>query len=148
MVAATVFFRAMICADIPKIAVENPVMHGHGVERVGKKQDQTIQPYQFGHPESKRTCLWLKGLPPLVPTNILSKPACGYWDNQCPGGQNKLGPGPNRAKLRSTTYRGIAEAMADQWGKTILKLGNVQVVIPFETEEEKEQAIEKDRLLS
>lgn len=60
--------------------------------------------------------LWLKNLPPLVPTNVLAKPARGYWDNQTPSGQNKLGPSPTRAHERSRTYAGIAEAMAEQWG--------------------------------
>jgi hypothetical protein len=71
----------------------------------------------FGHPESKKTGLWLHGLPKLVPTNILDVPACGYWDNQTPSGQNKLGPSPDRAEIRARTYTGIAQAMAEQWGK-------------------------------
>lgn len=77
---------------------------------------QIIQPWQFGHPESKATCLWLKGLPPLKPTNVLPKPASGRWDNQTASGQNKLAPSADRWKIRSKTYLGIAEAMADQWG--------------------------------
>lgn len=77
---------------------------------------QIIQPYEFGHPESKKTCLWLNGLPKLKPTNILEIPKCGYWENQTASGQNKLGPSPDRAKIRSKTYQGIADAMAVQWG--------------------------------
>lgn len=108
------FFKRLLTADIPRIAVENPVMHKYAVEIIGRRQDQTIQPYQFGHPESKRTCLWLKGLPNLTPTDVLVKPD-GGWENQTPSGQNKLGPSADRWKLRSATYVGIANAMADQW---------------------------------
>jgi hypothetical protein len=110
------FFYRLLHADIPQIAVENPVMHKYAVEIIGRKHDQTIQPYQFGHPESKRTCLWLENLPKLTSTNLLEKPASEKWDNQTPSGQNKLGPSPERWKLRSMTYQGIANAMADQWG--------------------------------
>jgi hypothetical protein len=115
---AAEFFRLLLEAPIPKVAVENPVMHKYAVEIIGRRQDQTIQPYEFGHPESKRTGLWLKGLPRLVPTRILDKPERGYWDNQTPSGQNKLGPSPDRWKQRSTFYKGWAEAMADQWTRT------------------------------
>jgi len=132
MVKAASFFRLFLCSGIPKICVENPVIHGYAMEYIGKKYAQTIQPYQFGHPESKRTCLWLKGLPELKPTNILTKPECGYWDNQCPSGQNKLGPSPDRAKVRSQTYQGIGEAMANQWGQDKLILGPTQRIIAFE----------------
>jgi hypothetical protein len=76
---------------------------------------QYIQPWQFGHPESKKTGLWKRNLPDLVPTDILEKPG-EHWLNQTPSGQNKLGPSPDRAALRSRTYEGIAKAMAEQWG--------------------------------
>lgn len=112
---AAEFFRYFLNAPVAKVCVENPVMHGYGVQKVGRKHDQTIQPYQFGDPESKRTCLWLKGLPLLVPTNVLPRPATG-WANQTPSGQNKIGPSPDRWKARSRTYVGIAKAMAEQWG--------------------------------
>lgn len=116
MERAAQFFRRFLEADCPRVAVENPVPHGYAVEIIGRKYDQTIQPYQFGHPESKRTCLWLKGLPRLRPTLVLDRPACGHWDNQTPSGQNKLSPSSDRWRLRSRTYEGIAEAMAEQWG--------------------------------
>lgn len=111
------FVRRLLDAPIPRIALENPV---GCISTHIRKSDQIIQPWQFGHPESKQTALWLKGLPKLVPTNVLTptqfqvngKPR---WDNQTPTGQNRLGPGPNRWKLRSVTYPGIADAMADQW---------------------------------
>jgi len=106
------FFMMFANYDCPKIAIENPV----GImSTIWRKPDQIIQPYEFGEPESKKTCLWLKGLPKLIPTNILEKPANGYWSNQTPSGQNKLGPSDNRAKIRSKTYLGIAKAMAEQW---------------------------------
>lgn len=110
---ATLFFFSLVDARIPKIAIENPIgcMSTHY-----RKPDQIVQPWQFGHPESKATCLWLKNLPCLQPTNILPKPECGYWANQTPSGQNKLGPSKDRAKIRSTTYEGLADAMAEQWG--------------------------------
>jgi hypothetical protein len=111
--AAIEFFMALADADCPRIAIENPVGF---MSSVWRKPDQIVQPYWFGHPESKKTCLWLKGLPLLKPTNILGLPGRGYWDNQTPSGQNKLGPSPDRAKKRSITYSGIAQAMGDQWG--------------------------------
>jgi hypothetical protein len=106
------FVRALMAASIPRICIENPVSV---ISSRIRRPDQIIQPWQFGHPEAKTTCLWLKGLPPLKPTKVLKKPACGYWSNQTPSGQNKLGPSPTRAKERSRTYQGIANAMADQW---------------------------------
>jgi hypothetical protein len=80
-----------------------------------RKPDQIIQPYWFGHLDAKRTCLWLKGLPPLVPTSRMPKPATG-WKNLTPSGNNKVGEQKDRAKIRSRTYKGIATAMAMQWG--------------------------------
>ena len=97
--------------NAPQVAMENPV----GVLPI--KATQYVQPYQFGHPESKKTGLWLHNLPPLLATKTLAKPDCGYWDNQTPSGQNKLGPSADRWKIRSETYQGIADAMAQQWGE-------------------------------
>jgi hypothetical protein len=95
-----------------RVSIENPV----GVmSSKWRKPDQIIQPYHFGHPESKSTCLWLRGLPKLKPTKVIEKPKTG-WENCTPSGQNKLGPSADRAKLRSKTYSGIAKAMAEQWG--------------------------------
>jgi len=113
------FIKYLLSSDIEYIALENPV--GCISTRI-RKPDQKIQPYHFGHPESKTTCLWLKNLPPLKPTNILEKPSRGYWENQTPSGQNKLGPSEDRSLIRSITYPGIASAMADQWGSYILKI--------------------------
>lgn len=113
-VEALVFVQRLLSCYIPKIALENPI--GCISSRI-RKPDQVIQPYYFGDPESKKTCLWLKGLPKLVATNILQKPACGYWNNQTPSGQNKVGETKHRWKTRSRTYDGIALAMSTQWGK-------------------------------
>lgn len=106
------FFMMFANNHNPKIAIENPI----GIMSTKfRKPDQIIQPWQFGHPESKATCLWLKGLPKLKPTRTLPLPASGRWENQTASGQNKLGPSPERAKLRSKTYQGIAKAIATQY---------------------------------
>jgi len=87
-----------------KIAIENPI----GIMSTRyRKPDQIIQPWQFGHGETKATCLWLKGIPKLRPTNIVKGREQRIW---------KMGPSPDRAKLRSKTFPGIAKAMAEQWG--------------------------------
>ena len=110
---ALAFVRALMAAPIPRIAVENPIGR---ISTAIRKPDQVIHPWEFGHPESKTTCLWLTGLPPLLPTSVLTLPVSGRWANQTASGQNKLGPSADRWKIRSATYAGIAEAMADQWG--------------------------------
>ena len=101
------FFRQLLNANIPKIAIENPIPHRYAVAEIGRKYDQIIQPWQFGHGETKATCLWLKNLPLLEPTNIVTerKPRAHYEP-----------PSADRWKNRSRTYRGIADAMAAQWG--------------------------------
>jgi hypothetical protein len=110
---ALAFVRKLLGAPVDKIALENPV--GVISTRI-RKPDCIIQPYEFGHPESKKTCLWLKNLPVLKPTHICQKPASGHWENQTPSGQNRLGPSSDRWKERSKTYPGVASAMAKQWG--------------------------------
>ena len=107
------FVRLLASADIPRIAIENPI---GCLSTRWRKPDQIIQPHQFGHPESKATCLWLKGLPPLMASNPLKLPDSGRWENQTSSGQNKLPPSKDRWKIRSLTYQGIADAMAAQWG--------------------------------
>jgi len=96
-------------APIERIAVENPVMHRHAKARIVNYAEpaQSVQPWQFGHGETKRTCLWLKNLPKLRPTNIVS----GREQRV-----HRMPPGPDRRKERSRFFSGIAEAMADQWG--------------------------------
>lgn len=97
------FFMAFVNADCPRIAIENPV----GIMSTKyRKPDQIIQPWQYGHGETKATCLWLKGLPMLQPTEIVDGREQRVW---------KMPPSKNRAKMRSKTFPGIAKAMADQW---------------------------------
>lgn len=101
------FFKWMMELPCSRIAVENPIMHKYAVEIIGRRQDQVVQPWMFGHGECKATCLWLKNLPTLKPTNIVS----GREQRL-----HRLPPGPDRWKLRSMTFQGIADAMAEQWG--------------------------------
>jgi hypothetical protein len=116
--AALDFVRFLMDAPIPRICIENPISV---ISTRIRKPDQIIQPWQFGHPESKSTCLWLKGLPKLVATQVLQLPASGRWQNQTASGQNRLPPSPDRWKERSRTYQGIADAMAAQWGRTLTR---------------------------
>ena len=118
MIEGAVFFRKILNANIPHIAVENPVMHKWAKKVIGEDYTQSVQPYEFGHPKSKRTCFWLKNLPKLEPTNVLERES-GTWDNQTPSGQNKLGPGEDTAKKRSKFWPNMAEAMAKQWGDVL-----------------------------
>ncbi|MBS5808135.1 hypothetical protein [Desulfovibrio piger] len=110
------FVMRLMSVNIPMIAIENPI---GCLSTAIRKPDQIIQPYQFGEDASKATCLWLKNLPPLIPTQYVEprivngKPR---WGNQTDTGQNKLPPSADRWKLRSITYKGIASAMASQWG--------------------------------
>lgn len=101
------FFRDLLNYPIERIAVENPIIHKHAAQIIGRRQDQSIQPWQYGHGEIKATCLWLKNLPKLEPTNIVEgrKPRV-----------HRASPGPDRWKERSRTLPGIAAAMAEQWG--------------------------------
>jgi hypothetical protein len=102
--AAVQFFNCFIYCQIPRKAIENPI----GImSRIYGKPQQIIQPWQFGHGETKATCLWLKNLPKLEPTNIVEGREAKV--HRCP-------PGPDRWKIRSRTYQGIADAMANQWG--------------------------------
>lgn len=137
------FVRRLLDAPIPYIALENPVSV---ISSKIRKPNQIIQPWQFGHPESKSTCLWLKCLPRLNPSNVVRHryyrcgcgnvfpaelgkygccptPAKMKWDNQTKSGQNKLPPSPDRWKERSRTYQGIADAMAQQWVEYIIQAG-------------------------
>jgi len=110
------FAMALWHAPIPLIAMENPI--GCLSTHLGKPA-QYIQPYEFGEDASKRTCLWLKGLPRLKPTRYIEPRIIDgkkRWANQTDSGQNKLGPSEDRAKIRSLTYQGWADAFADQWG--------------------------------
>ena len=104
---AAKFFRSLLEADIPKLCIENPIPHKYAVKEIGRKYDQIIQPWQFGHGETKATCLWLKNLSELQATNIVS------------GREQRIFNLPKNAarwRLRSITFQGIADAMAEQWG--------------------------------
>ena len=107
------FVGLLMSSPIEKICIENPVSI---ISTRIRKPDQIIQPWQFGHDASKKTCLWLKNLPLLKETNRLPGDNTTRRANQTPSGQNKLGPSPSRQKERSKTYSGIARAMASQWG--------------------------------
>lgn len=110
---ALAFVRQLLEAPVPRIALENPISI---ISSRIRKPDQIVHPWQFGHDASKTTCLWLKNLPALTPTDVLPGGRSARRANQTASGQNKLGPSPDRWKLRSMTYTGIATAMADQWG--------------------------------
>lgn len=114
---ALAFVRLLMNAPIDRICIENPVSV---ISSRIRKPEQTIQPWQFGHDASKRTCLWLKNLPTLAPTSIIEPRIVDgrkRWGNQTDSGQNRLGPSDDRWKIRSETYAGIANAMAEQWGR-------------------------------
>jgi site-specific DNA-cytosine methylase len=108
--AALDFVRMLMDAPIPMIAIENPVSI---ISSAIRKPDQIIQPWQYGHGETKATCLWLKGLPLLTPTQIVSGREARV---------HRMPPSPDRWKERSRTYQGIADAMADQWGGMALEV--------------------------
>jgi len=113
---ALAFVRLLMNAPIKRIAIENPVSV---ISSRIRKPDQIVHPYQFGHDASKATCLWLKNLPPLKPTQYVEPRIVNgrkRWGNQTASGQNKLGPSADRWKIRSETFAGIAAAMATQWG--------------------------------
>ncbi len=101
------FFRACLNANAGMVCVENPIPHRYAVDGIGVRYSQIVQPWQYGHGETKATCLWLRGLPKLIPTNVVS----GRADRI-----HRAPPGPDRWRIRSRTFVGIAEAMAEQWG--------------------------------
>lgn len=116
--AGAALFSACWNAPIERIAVENPVMHRHAKERIVGYQPpaQTVQPWWFGEPAFKATSFYLKGLPPLRPTNRLTPPKPGTAEHRRWSAIHRASPGPDRWRIRSRTFQGIAEAMADQWG--------------------------------
>jgi hypothetical protein len=104
-------FRALLNAPIPRIAVENPIMHKYAVAEIGRKQDQVVQPWMFGEPVQKAIGLWLVGLPLLLATG----PMCEERHQLV----HKMSPSPDRAKNRSRFFPGVAAAMASQWGEPL-----------------------------
>lgn len=115
MIRASRFFKLILSQKCEKICIENPIMHKYAKEIIGQSQSQVIQPFMFGHPERKATCLWLKGLSLLKETNNVKQEMLKLPKKE----QNKIhyaSPGKDRWKVRSKTFSGIAQAMADQWG--------------------------------
>lgn len=115
LIDGAVFFRDLLEAPIPRIAVENPVMVGWAKKIIGSEPAQFIQPYDFGHLERKATGLWLKNLPVLTPTNDVKAETLALPYSET-AKVHHASPGADRWKDRSRTYEGIAQAMADQWG--------------------------------
>lgn len=115
MVEGATFFRRLLDAKVPRIAVENPTMHGYATSIVGERATQTVHPWQHGHMQTKATGLWLRNLPPLIETRNVKAPMM-----ELPIAERSMihyaSPGADRWKLRSTTFSGIAAAMAEQWG--------------------------------
>lgn len=114
--AALQFMKAIMELSVPKIAMENPIGK---FSTWGRKPDQIVQPHWFGDPAFKATCLWLKGLAPLTATNPLKIPLKGTPEWTAWNKIHRMAPGPNRARDRSETFQGIADAMAEQWGGAI-----------------------------
>ena len=116
LVAGAALFNACWNAPIPRVAVENPIMHKHARALITHWQrPQIVQPWWFGDAAFKATGLYLRGLPPLQPTNRLTPPASGTDAHKAWSAIHRASPGPNRWKLRSRTFQGLADAMADQW---------------------------------
>ena len=111
MIESAYNFKRLLDAPIPRICGENPIPYRDAAKIMGK-YSQKIQPYEFGHPERKGTCLWLRHLPPLIPTKIVPLPEKRSEAQRL----HYLSPSPERARLRSISFKGIGEAMADQWG--------------------------------
>lgn len=114
--AATFYRHLRDARQIPRRAVENPVMHRHAIERTGRGKTQFVQPWWFGDPFFKSTGLELIGLPPLRPTNRLTPPKAGTPEHKAWSAIHREPPGPERARKRSQTFPGVALAMAMQWG--------------------------------
>lgn len=108
MKEGALFFNKLLNAKIKKICVENPIPHKYAIEIIGSKYHQIVQPWMFGHGETKATCFWLKNLPELEPTKLVEGREGRIW---------KIAPSEDRWKKRSITYPGIAKAMAQQWGQ-------------------------------
>lgn len=116
MIDGALFFKDLLEGhNIPKICIENPIMHKYAKRIIGCDQTQVIQPWMFGHPEQKATCLWLKGLPKLKETSNVKEEMMSLPDNERQR-LHYLPPSKDRQKIRSRTFQGIANAMAEQWG--------------------------------
>lgn len=102
------FFRFFL--SLPNVCVENPIPHSYAIARIKRGYSQIIHPYEYGHKEEKSTCLWLNGLPKLKPTLVVANEGNKLW---------RLGPSTDRSNIRSVTFQGIADAMAEQWGSVL-----------------------------
>jgi hypothetical protein len=116
---AAAFYRSCRNAPIPRVAIENPVMHGHAIRLTARGKTHFVHPYFFGEPFFKMTGFETRNLPPLVATNKLTPPKPGTAEHKAWSACHRAAPGPNRARDRSRTYEGVADAMADQWGRFI-----------------------------
>lgn len=119
LIAAAESYKKARASKCPKIAIENPIMHCYARELIGPIDRQIVQPHWFGDKAFKATGFELKGLPPLVPTNKLNPPKPGTDEHKAWSAIHRCPPGPNRKKIRSKTFPGIAEAMAQQWGSLL-----------------------------
>ena len=108
MYEGAAFFGALLGANIPRVAVENPIMHKYAIAEIGRRQHQVVQPWMFGNPQTKAIGLWLRGLPPLLATG----PIC---EERRPL-VHSMSPSPDRSKRRAVFFPEVAAAMADQWG--------------------------------
>jgi hypothetical protein len=119
MVEGAKCFKRFLELPVKRIAAENPVMHGHAVSIIGQRASGSYQPWHHGHKEIKRSCLWLKGLPMLEPSNVVGPPPKDPEERKKWAKVHRASPGPDRWKERSRTLRGVADAMAHQWGSFI-----------------------------
>lgn len=109
MFEAASFFRLFLDVSCPRVCIENPIPHRYARDLIRVPYTQIIHPWQFGHPDKKSTCLWLKGLTPLRPTEIVP-------EEDRVASTHMMSPGPDRSRKRSVTFSRVAAAMADQWG--------------------------------
>lgn len=113
---AAAFFRLFLDHPCERVIVENPVIHKYAAQLIGRKQTQTVQPYEYGHLETKRTALWLKGVPPLTPTDNVEA-AMRALPKRDTNKVHYASPGEDRAERRSVFFQGIARAMVQQWAQ-------------------------------
>lgn len=114
------FFNEFLDLDCEKVCIENPIPHKYALGWLRRGYTQIVHPWQFGHTEKKSTCLWLKGLPPLIHTNNVKSLMIGMSKKETDK-VHYASPGPDRAKIRSATFSGIADAFAEQWGSEAQK---------------------------
>lgn len=121
LIDGATFFRRLLNAPIPRIAIENPVMNGFARKVIGGPPTQTVQPWMFGHLESKAICLWLRGLPPLVASEDVKAAMLALPEKER-ARVHWTPPGADRSKIRSRFFEGVGQAMAEQWGGAALEV--------------------------